>query len=63
MCQLKKLSKLLFILSFISLFMAVGGMDNGDVTLATGMVWGGCSIVGAAVFGYLGELYSKECKN
>lgn len=53
---MKKLSKLLFILCFISLFMAVGGMDNGDVTLATGMVWGAISVVGAAVFGKLGGL-------
>lgn len=60
---MKKLSKLLFILSFISLFCAVGGMDNGDVTLTAGMIWGAISVVGAAVFGYLGELYSKECKN
>lgn len=60
---MKKLSKILFILSFISLFCAVGGMDNGDVTLAVGMVWGAVSVVGAGVFGYLGELYSKECKN
>ena len=55
---MKKLSKLLFILCFISLFMAVGGMDNGDVTLTTGMVWGAISVVGAAVFGKLGGLCS-----
>ena len=60
---MKKLSKILFILCFISLFMAVGGMDNGDVTLTAGMIWGAVSVVGAAVFGYLGGLYSKECRN
>ncbi len=53
---MKKLSKVLFILAFISLFCAVGAMDNGDVTLATGMVWGAISVVGAAVFGKLGGL-------
>ena len=57
---MKKLSKVLFILAFISLFMAVGAMDNGDVTLTVGMVWGVCSVVGAGVFGYLGELINKE---
>lgn len=57
---MKKLSKLLFILSFISLFMAVGGMDNGDVTLATGMVWGAISVVGAAVFGKVGGLCKTQ---
>ena len=60
MRQLKKLSKILFVLSFISLFMAVGGMDNGDVTLAVGMVWGGCSVVGAGVFGKLGGLCKTQ---
>jgi hypothetical protein len=48
---MKKLSKLLFILSFISLFCAVGGMDNGDVTLTAGMIWGVCSVASAGVFG------------
>lgn len=43
--------------------MAVGGMDNGDVTLVTGMIWGVCSVVGAGVFGYFGGLYNKEWKN
>lgn len=57
---MKKLSKLLFILCFISLFCAVGGMDNGDVTLTVGMVWGAVSVVGAAVFGYLGGLICKR---
>ena len=60
---MKKLSKILFILAFISLFMAVGAMDNGDVTLTVGMVWGVCSVVGAGVFGYIGGLCSKGCKN
>jgi len=55
---MKKLSKVLFILSFISLFMAVGAMDNGDVTLTVGMIWGVVSVVGAAVFGKLGGLCS-----
>jgi hypothetical protein len=59
---MKKLSKILFILSFISLFMAVGGIDNGDIPLTAGMIWGVCSVIGAGVFGYLGELISKECK-
>ena len=58
---MKKFSKVLFILAFISLFCAVGAMDNEDVTLTVGMVWGAVSIVGAGVFGYFGELYSKEC--
>lgn len=57
---MKKLSKVLFILAFISLFMAVGAMDNGDVTLTVGMVWGVVSVVGAGVFGRIGELYSAE---
>ena len=53
---MKKLSKILFILCFISLFMAVGGMDNGDVTLTAGMIWGAVSVVGAGVFGKAGGL-------
>ena len=57
---MKKLSKVLFILAFISLFMAVGAMDNEDVTLTVGMIWGVVSVVSAGVFGYFGELYSKE---
>ena len=57
---MKKLSKLLFILSFISLFMAVGGMDNGDVTLTAGMIWGAVSVVGAGVFGKLGGLCKTQ---
>lgn len=48
---MKKLSKLLFILSFVSLFMAVGAMDNEDVTLTAGMIWGVCSVASAGVFG------------
>jgi len=58
---MKKISKVLFALAFISLFCAVGAMDNGDVTLTVGMIWGVVSVVGAAVFGRIGELYSKEC--
>ena len=58
---MKKLSKVLFILAFISLFCAVGAMDNEDVTLTVGMIWGVMSVVSAGVFGYFGELYSKEC--
>ena len=57
---MKKLSKVLFILAFISLFMAVGAMDNEDVTLTVGMIWGVMSVVSAGVFGRIGELYSKE---
>ena len=57
---MKKLSRVLFILAFISLFMAVGAMDNEDVTLTVGMIWGVMSVVSAGVFGRIGELYSKE---
>ena len=53
---MKKLSRVLFILAFISLFMAVGGMDNEDVSITAGMIWGVCSVVGAAVFGKIGGL-------
>jgi len=55
---MKKISKVLFILAFISLFCAVGAMDNEDVTLTVGMIWGVVSVVGAAVFGKLGGLCS-----
>ena len=58
---MKKISKVLFILAFISLFCAVGAMDNEDVTLTIGMIWGVMSVVSAGVFGRIGELYSKEC--
>ena len=57
---MKKLSKVLFILAFISLFCAVGAMDNEDVSITAGMIWGVVSVVSAGVFGYFGELYSKE---
>lgn len=53
---MKKISKFLFILSFVSLFMAVGGMDCNNVSIACGMVWGLASVVGAAVFGRMGGL-------
>lgn len=53
---MKKISKFLFILSFISLFCAVGGMDGGSISITVGMVWGLLSIVGAAVFGRMGGL-------
>lgn len=57
---MKKISKVLFILAFISLFMAIGIIDNGDIPLTAGMVWGVVSVVGMAVFGYFGGLYNKE---
>ena len=57
---MKKLSKILFILCLISLFMAVGAIDGGNVSLTIGMIWGGVSVVCLGVFGYTGELYSKE---
>jgi len=60
---MKKISKVLFILAFISLFCAVGAMDNEDVTLTVGMIWGVVSVVGAGVFGYIGGLCSKGCRN
>ena len=53
---MKKISKVLFVLSFISLFMAVGGMDGGNVSITVGMVWGMLSVVGAGVFGRMGGL-------
>ena len=55
---MKKLSRVLFILAFISLFMAVGAMDNEDVSITAGMIWGVVSVVSAGVFGRIGELYS-----
>ena len=57
---MKKLSKILFVLCLVSLFMAAGAIDGGNVSLHIGMVWGGLSVIMLAVFGYTGELYSKE---
>lgn len=43
---MKKISKVLFVLSFISLFCAVGGMDGGNVSITVGMIWGIVSVIG-----------------
>ena len=53
---MKKLSKILFVLCLISLFMAVGAIDGGNVSLHIGMVWGGLSVIMLAVFGKVGGL-------
>ena len=48
---MKKLSKILFVLALISLFMAVGAIDGNNVSLSIGMIWGGLSVIMLAVFG------------
>ena len=53
---MKKLSKFLFVLALISLFMAVGAIDGGNVSLTIGMIWGGLSVIMLAVFGKVGGL-------
>ena len=53
---MKKLSKLLFVLCLISLFMAVGAIDGNSISLTGGMIWGGLSVIMLAVFGKVGGL-------
>ena len=53
---MKKLSKFLFVLCLISLFMAVGAIDGNNVSLSIGMIWGGLSVIMLAVFGKVGGL-------